>query len=400
MTVRVSVVAGTRRVDLAVPPAVPVAELLPGLAGRLALTSYAGLRLCTLDGTVLSDSEGLPGQVPDGSVLVLTPAPRPAPVHDDVAEALASVVGSVPGWPVAWTAATRVAGAACLLGLACVGVLLTGSARVAAVTALLAAAAAVGVSRRDSVAAVVLGWAASGSAGIAGWLLAPTAELAWAGAGGAVIAVGGVLFAGLDRGRLWLLPLLGTGTASALVGALLPQTPLRLSLAVLLVAATLLHVGLPRLLTGRLDQPDVPVDVARLAAEATRARDLLTALSGGTGLLVAALAPAAPAVAAVCSLLVLLRIRHHRARDEIVVAVATAGLGTVLAVATTLAVHPGWRPIAAGAAALAGVLLLAPAVPEPRRSWLLDRAEAACLIVLPPLLLVTTGALELLPWTR
>jgi len=52
--VRVTVASGTRRVDLVLPGAVPVAELVPELARSVGLldatTVYGGYRLVTVDG--------------------------------------------------------------------------------------------------------------------------------------------------------------------------------------------------------------------------------------------------------------------------------------------------------------------------------------------------------------
>lgn len=107
---RVSVVAGRRRVDLAVPGALPVAELLPEVLAALDLPgqAYAGLRLAPLGGAPLADDRGLAAQgVPDAAVLVVVDAETPPPVrHDDVAEAVAEAAGrDLPGWPSAWSRA-------------------------------------------------------------------------------------------------------------------------------------------------------------------------------------------------------------------------------------------------------------------------------------------------------
>ena len=59
--VRVTVASATRRVDLVLPGAVPVAELLPELARSVGLldgaTVYAGYRLTTADGRELAVEE-------------------------------------------------------------------------------------------------------------------------------------------------------------------------------------------------------------------------------------------------------------------------------------------------------------------------------------------------------
>ena len=74
--VRVTVVSDTRRADLVLPAAVPVADLLPELAravGRLDVaTVHGGYRLVGHDGRVLSADSGLGAQdVVDGAVLTV-----------------------------------------------------------------------------------------------------------------------------------------------------------------------------------------------------------------------------------------------------------------------------------------------------------------------------------------
>jgi hypothetical protein len=104
--IRVTVTAGTRRVDLALPGTVPVAELVPELARSVGvldpLTAHGGYRLVGADGRCLSPGAGLHGQgILDGSVLTVTagvemPAPRR---YDDPVEALAAALErDVPTW--------------------------------------------------------------------------------------------------------------------------------------------------------------------------------------------------------------------------------------------------------------------------------------------------------------
>jgi len=61
--VRVTVTSGTRRVDLVLPGAVPVAELVPELARSVgvldAATAYGGYRLVTQQGRELVGDAGL-----------------------------------------------------------------------------------------------------------------------------------------------------------------------------------------------------------------------------------------------------------------------------------------------------------------------------------------------------
>lgn len=106
MLVRVSIIAADRRVDLAVPGAVPVAELVPTLAARVGLLDDAppggGYRLVTHDGRVLSPGSGLAAQgVADGALLAaVAEADELLPVrYDDPVEAVSDAVDKgVPAW--------------------------------------------------------------------------------------------------------------------------------------------------------------------------------------------------------------------------------------------------------------------------------------------------------------
>ncbi|HJQ06163.1 MAG TPA: EsaB/YukD family protein, partial [Nocardioides sp.] len=98
--VRVSVAADSRRVDVALPAAVPVAELLPELAAVLGVSGAA--TIATVTGRRLALEQGLAAQdVVDGAILVLATGRLPPPrVHDDVAEAMAEAVEEyVAPWP-------------------------------------------------------------------------------------------------------------------------------------------------------------------------------------------------------------------------------------------------------------------------------------------------------------
>lgn len=100
--VRVTVASGTRRVDLALPGAVPVAELVPELARSVGVldpgTAHAGYALVGLGGRRLAPTLGLGAQeIVDGDLLTIVagvevPPPRQ---YDDPAEALADAVERV-----------------------------------------------------------------------------------------------------------------------------------------------------------------------------------------------------------------------------------------------------------------------------------------------------------------
>ncbi len=280
---RLSVVGGSRRVDVVVPGAVPAVELLPDLARRLGVASGQALRLQTLLGRAVDPSLGLAVQgVVDGAVLALAGQDDPGadtgvdreadPVDDpsdDLPEAVAGVVlqpsagtsgGAPPG--ASWvTGAVLVLGGAGLLAsllpwrghdavgvdpASAIGVLVAGSG-----AALLLATAALRRSRRrvpgspGSVSPVLLAWAACAYAAIAAIAAAaatttpagPSDVLPAAGLG--ALGVGAVCLAGARAGggrRSLLAPVLVSGTCAAtgVVRVALgvdPQT-------VLLVAAT------------------------------------------------------------------------------------------------------------------------------------------------------------------
>ena len=130
---RVTVVAPTRRVDVALPEDVPVAELLPELlrlvgdplptpsAIAAALTGYV---LTGADGEALDTSASLTEQgVLHGGILRLRPAddaPEPA-VHDDIAEVVAeAVIAGGSQWTTAALRATALAVVAVASGLGAV----------------------------------------------------------------------------------------------------------------------------------------------------------------------------------------------------------------------------------------------------------------------------------------
>lgn len=91
--VRVSVLAGRRRVDLCVPAEIPVIQVLPDLARGLGVAGGpdGAPRLVTVSGSALDPGQGLRAQgVADGEVLTLATAAEyhPPRVHDDLVEAV------------------------------------------------------------------------------------------------------------------------------------------------------------------------------------------------------------------------------------------------------------------------------------------------------------------------
>ncbi|MFI6979460.1 type VII secretion integral membrane protein EccD [Embleya sp. NPDC050154] len=114
---RITVIAPDRRVDLALPEEVPLAELYPEILRLSGQTqrngAVTGFRLTRLDGAPLDSALTLAGQhVRDGELLRFTALADvpPPPVYDDVAD---SVATSVTGDHRLWTPAMlRIAGLA------------------------------------------------------------------------------------------------------------------------------------------------------------------------------------------------------------------------------------------------------------------------------------------------
>src|SRR4051794_12604143 len=133
---RVTINAPQRRVDVALPEHVPLAELLPevlrhageGLADDG--EKHGGWVLRRTDGVALATSQGLfPQGVRDGEVLHLVPARDDWPEleYDDVVEAIAEGArrrGSV--WAPASTRTATLAGAGVVLLLGLIGLLAAG----------------------------------------------------------------------------------------------------------------------------------------------------------------------------------------------------------------------------------------------------------------------------------
>ncbi len=238
--VKVTVTSGTRRVDLVLPAAVPVAELLPELVRSVGLldgsTVYGGYRLVTQEGRELAPDASLTMQgVEDGVVLTVAagvdePAPR---VYDDVVEAMTDIVErDLKPWQPANGRRTAMAAASLLLGLGAVALLIQGG-NVAATAAVLVAAAlvtgAVVLSRAqgEPEAAVPVAWMGAAYGAVGGLLFAPEGELlalpvACAGAG--ALVAGLVCLVGLGEGRTLVIPPVVVGALFLATGLFLRAT--------------------------------------------------------------------------------------------------------------------------------------------------------------------------------
>ena len=422
---RVSVVGGSRRVDLLVPAGVSVAELLPELVRRVGghdPLAHDEARLSVVGGPPLDAATGLADQgVADGALLtVTTVADHADPVDDDLAAVVAEVVAQEPATGPDVGRQAVLALAVALVGLGAVGVvaLRTPAAATASalvVVALLALAAL--VASRGGPAGVVTAstWLAVAHAGAAAVAALPGQALATVGVGAAWVVAGAVGATATRRGwgPEWAAPAAGSvlvvgGLVAGLAAAPVPVV-LTIALVLVVVSGDLLPwlaASLGGLVPPPLDAESVTApDRTTVAAGVRRAHDVLLVSTLGTGLLlvsvgpvVAARGPWGVAVSLLCCAVVVLRSRRHRiARTG---AVGLCG-GMVALVPVVLACwwrSPDWRiwVLAAGVATglLVLVLVLRPPRPSARAGRLAELAEALVLVALPPALLAATGMLD------
>jgi type VII secretion integral membrane protein EccD len=431
--VRVTVASQTRRVDLMVPDAVPVAELVPELARSVGLldpgTVHGGHRLVTTGGRVLAGDADLASQgIEDGGLLTVTAGvdDRPPRAYDDVVEAMADVVERdlEPWHPVAGRRAALTA-AGLLLTLGAVALCLGSSgfaSAAATVVAVILATGAVVVSRlqRDVAVAVALAWTGSSYAAVAGFLLAPDGPVSglpveYAGAGAMVAGL--TCLVGFGEGRPLVIPPVAVGaiflatdvavraapfdpafgltTALALVvmaGSIFPRLALRAT------GTTVDELHSARDITADPEE----VDPVQVGADARLAHQILAAVTATVGLLLVIVAPLAVSLglsgtllAVACCLLLMLRTGQYRPGLAVLVGLVS-GIAGLLSVAVSLLwLHPGWRPMAAVALASAGGALLGvtllPTAPSAWWGRICDLTENVILAGLLPLLVVATG---------
>ncbi|UUW90540.1 type VII secretion integral membrane protein EccD [Nocardioides sp. WV_118_6] len=435
--VRVTVTSGTRRVDLVLPGAVPVAELLPELARSVGLldpaTVHGGYRVGTSDGRRLALDTGLTLQgIEDGGLLTVTagvddPAPR---VYDDVVEAMTDVVEhDLQPWRPATGRRTALVAAGLFLALGAAALLVQrGSDLAAAASALVAlvlCAGAIVLSRaqREPEAGVGVAWLGAGYAAIAGVMLT-SGTTSWfadplAAAGAGALVAGVICLIGLGPGRTLVFPPVVVGALALAVGLYLRSATDGIAPAALLttVLAFVVLAGsvFPWLALGatstRVDQLFTPADITsdpediepgRVAADARIAHEILLAISGTVGLLLVLVSPLAVSLGVTGTLLavdacliVMLRTRQYRTGSEVLVGLCSGIAGIAATALAVLVLHPDWRPTLAVVLAVIGAVLLvatlSPAAPSVRRGRLGDVLESVALLTLLPLLVVATG---------
>lgn len=431
--VRVTVSSGSRRVDLVLPGAVPVAELVPELARSVGLldpaTVYAGYRLVTAEGRELAGDAGLVMQgVEDGGLLTVAAGvdDEPPRIYDDVVEAMTDVVEhDLRPWEPAAGRRTALCAAGLLMLLGAVallvqrGALLAGVAAVVVASALVVGSVVLSRAQREPEAAVAVAWMGAVYAAVAGLVLVDpgTPGPALAAAGGAAMVAGLVSLLGLGAGRPLVLPPVVVGAVFLITGLLLRSFDVDAAvvLTVGLVAVVVLGSLAPWLALGAtstsVDQlfevADItaeprPIDPDRVAADARLAHEILVAVTATVGLVVVLVAPVAVSLgvfgavlAVTCCLVVMLRTRQYRTGAEVLVGLAAGILGLLATAGAALWMHPDWRPTVAVLLAASGALLLAvtllPSTPSVRRGRIGDVTEAVALLALVPLLLVAVG---------
>jgi type VII secretion integral membrane protein EccD len=295
---RVTISAPERRVDVALPEHVPLAELLPEVlrhAGEGLADDgerHGGWVLRRTDGTALSGGQGLQTQgVRDGEVLHLVPARAQWPEleYDDVVEAIAEGArrrGA--GWTGAHTLVVAIVAAGLGLAVALVAVLRAGPGMAAMLAALGVAAT---LTLAGVIAARAYGEPLAGAAlaayslpyaFVAGALLVATGDpngpvpgVAWIGAadllvGSAALLLHGILgIVGVGAGRRVFAGAVTVGVLgalSALAGFVLSTQ----GVAAILVAVLVCGVGVLPLLAirfGKLPMPPVTLPSGPAAAE-------------------------------------------------------------------------------------------------------------------------------------
>ena len=431
--VRVTVASGSRRVDLVLPGAVPVAELVPELARSVGLldplTVHGGYTVTGPDGRRLSGDAGLVLQgVEDGALLTVSAGvdAEPPRVYDDVVEAMTDVVErDLRPWSPASGRRTALGAAGLLLVLGAASLLLQTDSTLAGTAAALVAAALLAGSvvlsriQGEPEAAVAVSWTASLYAVVAGLLLAADGGFgpSAVGAGLGAVLVGALSLLAVGEGRALTLPPAAVGAVFLVTGLVLADTDL--DPAVVLVALLVLLVLLGSVfpwwalsLTGRgveqaysLDDltadPD-EIDAAAVGADARLAHEALLAIGATVGLLLVTVSPLAVGrglsgtlLALVCAVVLMLRTRQYRTGTEVLVGLLSGVLGLVSTAAAVLVLHPDWRPTTAVVLAATGGVLLAltlvPAPPSVRRGRLGDVAETVALLALLPLAVVACG---------
>ncbi|WP_340539240.1 type VII secretion integral membrane protein EccD [Nocardioides sp. GXZ039] len=447
--VRVTIASGTRRVDLVLPGAVPVAELVPELARSVGLldsaTVYGGYRLVTAEGRRLAGDSGLTLQgVEDGTVITVTAGidePDP-PVYDDVVEAMTDVVeNELKPWAPAAGRRTALTAATLFLALGAITLFIQDTPLASYATAIVAGALVAGAivlsrAQGEPEAAVTVAWIGVGYAAVATLMFVeasdsvgsgegaaawgPLADLfgiggAWV--GGVVAAVGVVCVIGLGPGRTLLIPAVVVGAILGASGLVVDGTSIDPAVLLSCVLTFVVLVGsvFPWLALGAtgttVDQlystaditaDPADIDPSRVAADARVAHEILVAISATVGILLVIVAPLAvdrgrygTLLAVVACLVVMFRTRQYRTGSEVLVGLVSGIAGLVVVALSVLVRWPDWHPtiavVLAGTGAVLLALTLLPSGPSVRRGRFGDLVETISLLAMLPLLVLAIG---------
>lgn len=442
--VRVTIASGSRRVDLVLPSAVPVAELVPELARSVGIldasTVYGGYHLVTQEGRRLAGDSGLQIQgVEDGGLLTISAGidEEPPRVYDDIVEAMADVVeNDLKPWQPAAGRRTALGAGSMLLGLGAFALLLEGENGFGGVAAaalaglLLVGGIVLARGQEEPEAGVAVALMSVLYAAVAGLLLAPGELVGWSwplarefygvplACGGAGMLIAGlVAVVGLTQGRTLVIPAVLVGAVLTLSGAVLELFSINPSVFFTVLMAVVVLAGsiFPWLALGvtstKVDQlyslhdvtadPD-DIDPDEVGADARIAHEILLAVSATVGALLVLFAPLAVSrgvagaiLTAVCCLAVMFRTRQYRAGSEVMAGLVSGILGLVSLALSILFIHDSWRAMAGLALALVGAGLLmttlVPSSPSVRRGRIGDAIESATLLSLLPLMVVAAG---------
>ncbi|MDG6100731.1 type VII secretion integral membrane protein EccD [Dactylosporangium aurantiacum] len=434
---RVTISSPQRRVDVALPDAVPLAELLPELLRHAGVgladdgERHGGWLLRRGDGTALSTTTGLAGQeVHDGAVLHLVPARASWPEleFDDVVDAIAAGARrqGVAWSPVA-TRAAALTGAGAGLAVALAATVRGGLPLPAAVAALVLLLTGTVASRAygDALTGAVLAGFGLPFAAAFGWLATPPPAGA---AARALLASTALLVASLlaGAGVAHLLRIFVAGATLGLLGAggafLAVHVRPAAAAAVVLAAVVAGVAGTPLLAIrlGKLPVPAValpgdltatgaglgtPPDRAQVFAAVARTDEMLTGLLIGSALAAAASATvlidsrdaSGVVMVAVCGVALLLRARMFvTVRHRLPLLAAGGWCLAALALSTPpTAVVAAAVALVSGGVALAGArAAVRPLSPYAGRAA--DILDILCLVSVVPLACAVLGLYGLL----
>lgn len=411
--------------DLALPRAVPVADLVPELARGVGLldaaTVHGGYRLVVRDGRVLAPDTGLGAQgVEEGAVITVAAGvdDEPLRLHDDRAEAMAEAVAR---HLVAWDSGTarrarlQVAATLLLLGAGCLAVRHDPGAAVMAMQlagALLVTAVVLSRVTRDTPAALTCALLGCVYAGTAAASSARSPAEALVLGGVALVVVGVVCFLGVADGRLLLLAP-GVVGATALTSGLAakatacdPAVVLTVVLVLVVLAGhgfscVALYVATTR---GRHVGGPLSVDPRQIAADARMAHQVLVSMSAAAGAVLVLAAPAAVSlgasgtvVSALAGVAVVLRAGRQRERCLFCLELWSGVTGVAVTVLATLWLHRDWPEGVCVALVVLGLVIsrLASAPESSATRRVAAAAEALCLLAMVPALTTATGLLSL-----